>query len=50
MLRTEAVQLGLVQATMVWQSAMLVVLYASNYCLSNDYISVRTVANVIPST
>ena len=49
MLRTEAVQLGPVQATMVWQSAMLVVMYASN-CLSNDYISVRTVANVIPST
>ena len=47
--RTEAVQLGPVQATIVSQYSMLVVMYASN-CLSNDYMSERTVANVIPST
>ena len=48
MLRTEAVQLSPVHATMVSQQAMLVVMYGSN-CLSNDYMRVRTVTNVIPS-
>ena len=49
MLRTEAVQLSPVHATMVSQQAMLVVMYGSDY-LINDYMRVKTVANVIPSS
>ena len=48
MLKTESVQLSPVHATMVSQQAMLVVMYSSS-CLSNDYMRVKTVANVIPS-
>ena len=48
MLRTEAVQLSSVHATMVSHQAILVVMYGSN-CLSNDYMRVKTVAIVIPS-
>ena len=48
MLRIKEVQLSPVHATMVSQQAMLVVMYGSN-CLSNDYMRVKTVANVIPS-